>query len=137
MVVEHELTAAQLCDAYRRGQRLFTGVELVSTDEYPSLRDATLSGAEFSDCWFHSANFSSVDLSQTKFVHCNLKCSTFANCDLSGSTWSNCSVCSISIVGSATTDVVVDGLDAYGAAIENPVAFLAYASGRSPKRGSE
>jgi len=137
MVIEHELTAAQLCDAYERGQRLFTGVELVSTSEYPSLLNVKLCGVEFADCWFHSTEFSNVDLSHTKFSRCNLKCCTFTNCDLRNTKWVDCPVCSVAIAASVATGIAVSGLDAYGAPIESSAAFLEYASSNSVRRRSQ
>src|SRR4051812_20523067 len=95
MRFDKEFTVAQLCAAYRHGQRQFRGVEVVGEGDFPQLSDASLRDAEFVDCWFHSARFFQVDLGNTKFQGCNLKCASFERCDLSDSTWKDCRVCAI------------------------------------------
>lgn len=127
MLIENELTAVQLDAAYKAGQRHFVSIEIVGAEEFPSISNMTLNGAQFIDCWFHSAMFENVDFAQSRFVRCNLKCVTFRGCDLSGSSFEECAVCSLSISTCETADVKARGLDAYGAKTDDASVFLEYA----------
>lgn len=137
MLIEQELTAAQLVDAYQGGQREFIGIEVIGEGNYPSLQNTDLSAAEFSDCWFHSATFSNVNFKQVKFTRCNLKCTTFESCNFVESNWSDCPVCSISISNCDTSGMVIGSLNAYGAEIESVTVFLEYAAENLNKRKSQ
>ncbi|RQP21437.1 pentapeptide repeat-containing protein [Piscinibacter terrae] len=128
MLIEQELTLAQLMDAYQSGQREFKGIEIVGDGDHPSVSNVDLGGAEFLDCWFHSTTFVNVNLGGTKFTRCNLKCSTFEGCNLVGSIWSSCPVCSIAMANCNTTGIAVNHLNAYGAEIESVLMLLAYAA---------
>lgn len=127
MLIENELTAAQLDAAYKAGQRHFASIEIVDSEEFPSVSNINLNGAEFIDCWFHSATFENVDLGRARFVRCNLKCVTFRACNLSGSSFEECAVCSLSISTSETVDLKARELDAYGGRIDDASIFLEYA----------
>jgi uncharacterized protein YjbI with pentapeptide repeats len=127
MFIENELTAAQLDAAYQAGQRHFASVEIVGAEEFPSVSNISLNGAEFISCWFHSATFENVDFGRARFVGCNLKCVTFRGCNLSGSSWDGCAVCSLSISTCETVDLEARELDAYGFKIDDASSFLGYA----------
>ncbi len=127
MLIENELTAAQLDAAYKVGQRHFASIEIVGTEEFPSVSNISLNGTEFIDCWFHSATFENVDFGQARFVRCNLKCVTFRGCNLSGSSFDECAVCSLSISTCETVDLKARELDAYGGKTDDASTFLEYA----------
>lgn len=50
MLIRHEMTLAQLREAYECGQRLFEGIEITNEGEYPCLSDLSLRGVQFSKC---------------------------------------------------------------------------------------
>lgn len=134
MLIENEITVAQLLNAYANGQRVFKSTEVISEHEGFSLENVDLQDAEFSECWFHSANFSHVNLKRVKFLGCNLKCSTFERCDLSGTVWEECAVCSIAVIASETRDLQASKLHAYGAGIEDASVLIEYAEENGKKR---
>ena len=121
-----DVTVPMLVAAYRSGERLFEGIEIVGEGEYPCLRSLDLSGSEFTGCWFHSATFFDVNLGNAKFSGCNLKCATFEACNLSGVRWQSSLVCSMAIISSATAGIEVKDLEAYGAALSGVSHFLEY-----------
>jgi uncharacterized protein YjbI with pentapeptide repeats len=134
MLIENEITVAQLLSAYANGQRVFKSTEIIGEHESASLSNIDLQDAEFSECWFHSAYFSHVNLKRVKFQSCNLKCSTFEQCDLSFTVWEESAVCSLAVIASETTGLQASKLDAYGAEIENAAVFLEYAEENAKKR---
>jgi uncharacterized protein YjbI with pentapeptide repeats len=126
MLIENEITGAQLIAAYEAGQRRFVSIEVIDTEAVPVI-NTCLSGAEFIACWLHSAAFNNVDFRQSRFVACNLKCATFRGCNLSSSFWKDCAVESLSIAACETRDLEASELTAYGGTIDDASSFLDYA----------
>jgi uncharacterized protein YjbI with pentapeptide repeats len=126
MLIENEITGAQLIAAYEAGQRRFVSIEVIDTEAVPVF-NTCLSGAEFIDCVLFSPTFENVDFRHTRFVGCNLKCATFRGCDLSGSFWKDCAVESLSISACETLDLEATELHAYGGEIDGTSRFLDYA----------
>jgi len=126
MLIENELTVAQLNAAYQAGRRHFASVEIVGAEEFPSVSNICLNGTTFISCWFHSATFENVDFGRARFVGCNLKCTTFRGCNLSGSSWEACAVEDLSISTCETVDVTASDLGAYGGTIDGASSFLEY-----------
>jgi Pentapeptide repeats (9 copies) len=127
VVVEHELSADELIAAYRAGQRVFRGIEVIAELPFPEVSDAEFFDSEFIECWFHSVNFARVDFSRAKFSHCNVKCATFTQCNLDETHWDDCPVCSLAIVRCTTLHLRARGVHAYGVVLSDGNEFIEYA----------
>lgn len=127
MTIDVEITVQQLLEAYKRGQRRFERIGLVTPDmpqSFPVLRDVDLSGAEFVECDLSSTSFERTNLTNVRFVGCSLKCAGFAECSLRNSWWDECAVESVAITACDTANLQAGLLYAYGATRRGGAEFV-------------
>ncbi|MCB1680679.1 MAG: pentapeptide repeat-containing protein [Alphaproteobacteria bacterium] len=128
MIADQEVTFEQLQEAYIKGQRVFTKIEIAAKDDHLVISGINLASAEFVACWFHSVKFFEVDLTGVRFIDCNLKCTVFEGCDLTNTLWRDSAVCSIAWRECTTANIQAVGLEAYGGNLADAQALVSYAT---------
>ncbi len=103
-------TIEEFIDHYKKGQRLFIGLEFENGESFSGL---DISGATFKNCWF-CADFSKSTLTDCKFIDSNIKTSNFSNSNLTRAEIKGCSVESTEYNGAVITDLKFENNFAYG-----------------------
>ena len=117
---ESRVTADEILERYRGGERLFENLEL---PDGLSFCGKTMPGVHFKDVWLSSADFSGADLTQTIFDTVNLKCADFRSADLRGATIKHCLICGAWFEGAKIDGITLEGTFFYGAAVDDLTAF--------------
>ena len=99
---KRQMTNAQIIEAYRRGERNFSGIVCMQTD-FPK---AKLSGSDFSNSNLSFCNFKHADISDCNFTGANLEWSSFKDADLRRSDFTRASF-SHSVLNKAKFDGAV------------------------------
>jgi uncharacterized protein YjbI with pentapeptide repeats len=111
---DFNITAREIIERYRAGERQFDDVELAAGDSFSG---ATLTGAKFNNAWLHSTNFRGADLRNATFRNSCLKCIDFSGADLRNARFETVAFCGSTFAAALIEGASVSGADWYGCEI--------------------
>jgi uncharacterized protein YjbI with pentapeptide repeats len=119
--VQDLMTAEQVLKAYGQGRREFRRIEIA---EESSLRNANLSGVDFTNSFLSLIDFRDARLQNVCFDSCNVKISDFSGADLTGASFRGTAICSACFKNATLDRMIVEDADWYGCKINGVEQLL-------------